>query len=542
MILPDALERFGPLSEAVQVKGAIPLAQITRNRMHLDVDWLAGLRTRLEKNLAGQVDELLREPRFEGLLRLDRDGQIILTEKGKLPSLSQTRLRELLEQAANEVAGDTGRPVRIPRTDKGNVSLKAEDWEELAPLDPLVHAWIELGKTTKMLQFFRNLTGPVVRPNYTLLVRTGRTSCSNPNVQNIPREGGIRESFVPSPGYVFLVVDYSFIELRTLAAVCEERYGSSKLADVIRAGIDPHCHTAAMFEGMTLDEFMKLKDSENAKEREQYTTLRQRAKVLNFGIPGGLGARSLVAYAKSNYGVILTVEEAEEFRLRLIQQVYPELEVYLADDGMDVLARNLAAPVVECWQRLDRSGERSGRVVGAVRKIVQGSPRKADGTPYKRRFVESVWDILIELNRNEELAPLLAQRQGNEALGKLLFRGGVSTLTGRVRGRVGFTQARNTAFQGPASDGAKLALWALIKEGYRVVAFIHDEFLIELSENADHAQEAKKIEKIVNGEMQKVTGSVPVACEYALARRWSKKAKPVFTPDGRLVPYEFEGI
>src|SRR4051794_10173624 len=107
MILPDALERFGPLSEAIQVKGAIALARIARNDMHLDVDRLEGLRARLEENLAGRVDELLREPRFEGLLRLDRDGQIILTEKGQVPSLSQTRLCELLEQAANDVAEDT---------------------------------------------------------------------------------------------------------------------------------------------------------------------------------------------------------------------------------------------------------------------------------------------------------------------------------------------------------------------------------------------------------------------------------------------------
>jgi len=542
MIRPPVLERFGMLSEAVQVKGAIAMAQVSRLGMHLDVHRLQIVQDELRKVQDELINELSSDPSWQKVVRRDRKGQIILTPKGQAPSLNQTLLRQRLELAATEVARESGRRVAIPRSEKGLVSLKAEDWEELSPFNPMVHAWLELVKVSKSLQFFGNLASPVIHPRYTPIVRTGRTSCSNPNVQNLPREGGIRESFVPSPGTVFLVVDYSFIELRTLAAVCEERYGSSKLAEVIRAGVDPHCHTAAMFEGMTLEEFMKLKGSKNAKNREQYASLRQRAKVLNFGIPGGLGPRSLVAYAKNNYGVILTVEKAEEFRLRLIQQVYPELALYLADDGMDVLARNLAAPVLECWQRFDRSGERSGRVVGAVRKIVQGSPCKADGTPYNRRFVENVWDSLIELNRNEELAPLLARRQGTEALGKLLFRGGVTTLTGRVRGRVRFTQARNTAFQGLASDGAKLALWALIKEGYRVVAFIHDEFLVELSENADHAKEAKKIETIVNGEMQKVTGSVPVACEYALARRWSKNAKPVFTPDGRLVPYELEAI
>jgi hypothetical protein len=66
---------------------------------------------------------------------------------------------------------------------------------------------------------------------------------------------------------------------------------------------------------------------------------------------------------------------------------------------------------------------------------------------------------------------------------------------------------------------------------------VHDEILIELPEDADHAAEARRVESIMNREMQRVTGTVPVACEYALARRWSKKAKAVFE-DGRLIPWE----
>jgi hypothetical protein len=540
MILPDALERFGPLSEAIQAKGAIALAQIARNRMHLDVDRLAGLRVQLEENLAGQVDELLREPRFEGVLRLDRDGQIILTKKGQAPSLSQTRLRELLVQAAKEVEEDTGRPVRIARTEKGKVSLKAEDWEELAPFDSLVHAWIELGRTTKTLQFFRNLTGPVVRPSYTPLKRTGRTSCSNPNIQQLPRKGGLREAFVASPGHVLLIADYSFVELRTLAAECEARYGSSKLAEVIRAGVDPHAYTASMFEHISLDEFMTLKTSEREEDRDRYDTLRQRAKVLNFGIPGGLGPRSLVAYAKSTYGVTLTLEEATEFRRRLIEEVYPELGLYLADDSMESLAWNLGVPVKACWRRFDWKGDRSGAVGGGIRNVVRGRTCKADGRPYDPRFLANVWDGLVALNRNPELAPLLAARQGSDELFRRLFHSGVTTLTGRVRGRVGFTQARNTPFQGLASDGAKFALWALIRAGYRVVAFIHDEIVIELPENGvDHAAEARRIAEIMNVAMEQVTGAVPVACDYALSRRWSKEAKAVFH-DGKLVPCEID--
>src|SRR5262249_25931349 len=99
---------------------------------------------------------------------------------------------------------------------------------------------MELVKTTTMLKFFVSITGTVIHPNYNPLVRTGRTSCSRPNIQNLPRKGGFREAFIPSPGHLFLVVDFSFIELRTLAAECLARYGRSRLAEAIREGIDPH--------------------------------------------------------------------------------------------------------------------------------------------------------------------------------------------------------------------------------------------------------------------------------------------------------------
>jgi hypothetical protein len=537
MIRPDALECFGPLTEAIQVKGAIALAMITCNGMHLDLARLDEVRTGLRQQANALVALLKAGHAWADVLNSDRTGQVLLTAKGQTPSLKQNRLRELLQDVAAEASCAGGPCIRIARTAKGQVSLRAEDWEELARYHPLVQTWLELVKVTKALQFFGSLTDPVIYPRYEPLVRTGRTSCTSPNVQNLPRDGGFREAFVPSPGHVFLVADYSFIELRTLAAECEARYGESRLADVIRAGVDPHCHTAAMFEGLALDEFMALKASKNPLERELYATLRQRAKVVNFGIPGGLGPATLVAYAFSTYGVALTLEEAGNFRQRLIEEVYPELGLYLAaDDGMDVLARNLGTSVQACWKQFDWKGDRSGAVGGGIRNVVSGKTHRADGTPYKDRFLSGVWTGLIALNRNDEMAPLLARRDGSEELRSRLFTDGVTTLTGRIRGRVSYTAARNTPFQGLAADGAKLALWELTRSGYRVVAFVHDEVVIELPEDADHTEEAKVIETILNEAMAQVIGDVPVACEYALCRRWSKKAKAVHDENGRLVP------
>jgi hypothetical protein len=74
-----------------------------------------------------------------------------------------------------------------------------------------------------------------------------------------------------------------------------------------------------------------------------------------------------------------------------------------------------------------------------------------------------------------------------------------------------------------------------------LVAFLHDEVVIELPEDADHAAEARRVESIMNSAMEEVTGDVPVALEYALSRRWSKRARAVFDADGRLIPCEIDG-
>ena len=115
--------------------------------------------------------------------------------------------------------------------------------------------------------------------------------------------------FTASPGHVLLAVDYNYIELCTLAASCEHRYGYSVLAEVIRRGIDPHAFTAAMFEGIELEEFMSWRHTEE--RGTDWKKLRQRAKAINFGIPGGLGSHGLKSYAKSGYGVDISSKTAQ---------------------------------------------------------------------------------------------------------------------------------------------------------------------------------------------------------------------------------------
>lgn len=46
--------------------------------------------------------------------------------------------------------------------------------------------------------------------------------------------------FTARDGHLLVIIDYNFIELCTLAIVCEVRYGYSALANVIRQGLGTH--------------------------------------------------------------------------------------------------------------------------------------------------------------------------------------------------------------------------------------------------------------------------------------------------------------
>lgn len=77
------------------------------------------------------------------------------------------------------------------------------------------------------------------------LVATGRLSSSNPNLQNIPKDGkngsAVRQAFKPKPGWTFISADYSQIELRVLAHFSKDKH----LVDAFLHDKDIHAQTAA---------------------------------------------------------------------------------------------------------------------------------------------------------------------------------------------------------------------------------------------------------------------------------------------------------
>ena len=513
-LLPGAVDRFGILTESLQVRGAIALSEIERNGVALDRSLVESTRKKLSGEIESLIEQIRKLPETEGLFKYSRSGGLVLTASMK-PATNQGRLLEILEAISEELSLED-----VPQSEKTKkITSSIKYWGQHSERSLFLSLWVRLEEVAKLFQFFAGLKSERIHPRYTTLVRTGRTSASGPNIQQLPRTGGFREMIVPSRGSLFLGIDYSAIELRTLAAVLERRYGRSRLADVLREGVDPHAFTASMFRGVSLDEFSRLPDRKK---------LRQQAKALNFGIPGGLGAKSIVSYAATTYGVDLSLEEATLFRDRLIGEIYPELGEYLKEDSIGTLSSNLRTSAFRVRSCFDSDG-----TFGAVRRIVSGKGRSS-GEAYGEAFVSRIWESLRTLNQNPKLRDLIAQRKGGEQLFRELFFSPVVTITGRLRGKVGFSQSRNTPFQGIAADGAKIALWNLFRSGFRVVAFIHDEFLIELPVDSDPTEEASRIDRILCESMERISGSVPISCEYALSDRWYKEAEAVFDDKKKL--------
>lgn len=134
-----------------------------------------------------------------------------------------------------------------------------------------------------------------IHPHYQqTIAATGRISCTEPNLQNIPikQEYGrrIRKAFVTSgPEYSLVGADYSQIELRILAHLSQDPL----LIEAFNNGDDIHTITAARVFGVPEDAVTSLQ--------------RSNAKAVNFG----------VIYGMSGFGLStelnIPIKEAEKY-------------------------------------------------------------------------------------------------------------------------------------------------------------------------------------------------------------------------------------
>lgn len=134
-----------------------------------------------------------------------------------------------------------------------------------------------------------------IHPNFNLTnVVSGRTSCTDPNLQQVPRTKDVRALFHAPEGRCFFEADYSQLELRIAAHYANE----PTMLRIYAEDGDIHTETAMLMTG----------------GRQPTKEERNKAKAVNFGFLYGMGAKKFVDYAFDSYGVVFTYPEAAKFR------------------------------------------------------------------------------------------------------------------------------------------------------------------------------------------------------------------------------------
>lgn len=184
---------------------------------------------------------------------------------------------------------------------KTGFSTDSDVLEQLSDIHPLPAKILEyrsLAKTKNtyvvpLMESINPATGRIHPTFHQDIVATGRLSCSDPNLQNIPAIGALadelRNAFVAEENMLLLSADYSQIELRLLAHFSQD----PTLIRSFREEKDIHSATAAVLF--------------NVNENDVTPEMRRKAKAINFGIIYGMSPIGLSQELKIPY------EEADNY-------------------------------------------------------------------------------------------------------------------------------------------------------------------------------------------------------------------------------------
>ncbi|MDP7281201.1 MAG: DNA polymerase, partial [Candidatus Poribacteria bacterium] len=217
----DLADKWGILTEKIQVASAIALGQIHQHGMAVDMDRaqtiIRGLKAQIVNqtvDLNQQISKISAQP-FEAQKR-DKAGKAVTTESGS-PSFHVKAIFQLVNDDLQSKYAETYQP---PRTATGNLQTAEEAWRKYAD-HPVLSTYFAIKQKIKLQGLVKGVEGQSrIHPKYGYLTKTGRTSCSGPNIQQVPKEGVIRECYRASEGHILIACDYAQLELATLAQTC----------------------------------------------------------------------------------------------------------------------------------------------------------------------------------------------------------------------------------------------------------------------------------------------------------------------------------
>jgi DNA polymerase-1 len=257
--LSERLRETGQLElyEEIEVPLVSVLARMEQAGVRIDEARLGRLSSELDQELR-QVERRIYELAGQEFnVNSPKQLQQILFEKLQLPPTKRTKTGFSTDES---VLAELALRYDLPREIQSYRRMFKLKNTYIDALPPLVHPE----------------TGRIHCTFHQTVTATGRLSCSNPNLQNIPVRTPvgqrIREAFLAAEGRRLLSADYSQIELRILAHLSEDEV----LVKAFKTGDDIHVRTASEIFGVPPDQVL-------AEQRDQI-------KAINFGILYGSSA------------------------------------------------------------------------------------------------------------------------------------------------------------------------------------------------------------------------------------------------------------
>lgn len=241
----------------------------------------------------------------------------------------------------------------LDKTDSGNYSTSESVIKRLD--HPCTDALLKFRAAKQQLSFFidgwrpflhKRPQGYYLHPSFKLHgTVTGRLSCENPNLQQVPRDPRIRSLISAEKGWTLIQCDLSQAELRIAAELARER----NMIHAFTHGIDVHwmtalreisrgkglvdlvLKTARKIDGKKLsyseaiDVLLKAGHEAAIEVDAQWKEYRKKAKAINFGYVYGMWWIKFKEYARDNYDVIISDREAKDSRKTFFDS-YPDFE------------------------------------------------------------------------------------------------------------------------------------------------------------------------------------------------------------------------
>lgn len=284
----------------------VPLEQVAAYCCE-DVDYTFRLKRLFERQIEKEdLQKLLDEveiPLISVLCRMEKEGiflekKLLKTMEGQVEEKIATLSMEIYDRASETFNLNSPKQlgtvlfekmeIRPAKKTATGYSTSADVLEALKEDHPIIEKILEYRSLEKLRSTYISALPTQINPKTNRIhctfnqsvAATGRLSCTDPNLQNIPirtEEGKkIRAAFMPqNQGVSFLSADYSQIELRLLAHLSDD----PTLIQAFNEGEDIHAFTASLVYGVPLDEVT--------------SRMRYSAKAVNFGILYGQSAFGL---------------------------------------------------------------------------------------------------------------------------------------------------------------------------------------------------------------------------------------------------------